>query len=203
MLLSGCTQHVPPPPFTDAELEAQYHELVDAAWDNTQLEGTSVRPAVVGDVALKMGRYNILDFHECLGDGGALTWQMSSTNGAPVFMTSSGATAAPGDALRAYACLAEYPITNDMVKVRLTKAQKEYLYDYYSRWVVPCLSGLGYELVDVPTRDTFLRSIVEWNPYSSVPNDDGLIDLAMLAQQCGHPYADLDVEHPDWPRARP
>jgi hypothetical protein len=60
----------------------------------------------------------------------------------------------------------------DPTKVSLLGiGQRKYLYDYYVRWLVPCLEFSGHRLTNAPTREEFLgewRRPGWWSPYEAI-----------------------------------
>jgi hypothetical protein len=64
------------------------------------------------------------------------------------------------------------------------KEQRGNLYDYYVRWLVPCLESSGHQLSDAPTRKAFVGASLtpgRWNPYDSISN----VPLETLVQLQG------------------
>jgi hypothetical protein len=67
------------------------------------------------------------------------------------------------------------------------KEQRSYLYDYYVRWLLPCLESSGYRLADAPSRKTFIGDWLKpgwWSPYDSIGNPPSDAMLARVQDKC-------------------
>jgi hypothetical protein len=67
------------------------------------------------------------------------------------------------------------------------KKQRSYLYDYYVRWLLPCLESSGYRLADAPSRETFIGDWLKpgwWSPYDSIGDLPKDAILARLQDKC-------------------
>ena len=90
-----------------------------------------------------------------------------------------------------YVCLAQYPVDPSGLDL-LSKQQLDYLYDYYRRWVVPCLVLNGYDPGPVPLRKTFVSNGLAgnfWTPTAELWDEfDFTIDeYSMVVAKCS-PY---------------
>lgn len=68
-----------------------------------------------------------------------------------------------------FACNEAYPPVTDDPAVfgYYSREELEYLWSYYSSYLVPCLRMHGYALEDVPARDGFIVGpYMNWNPYA-------------------------------------
>jgi len=119
---------------------------------------------------------------------------MNEESGGPVFLAASGSRAIPELQLIWYQCFIQYPSNPGFGNVLLTEPQQDYLYDYYQRWVVPCIMLNGYALAQAPTREEFHNDWAGWNPYYSIEQGMGTEqEFETLVTRCGGVYADLDV----------
>jgi hypothetical protein len=69
----------------------------------------------------------------------------------------------------------------------LGTAQRAYLYDYYVRWLLPCLESSGYRLADAPSRSKFIDDWPTpgwWSPYDSIGDLPDDAALARLQDKC-------------------
>ena len=64
-----------------------------------------------------------------------------------------------------YVCLAQYPF-DPAGSGLLSRAQLDYLYDYYRRWVVPCMVTNGHSPGAIPLRRTFVANGLAGNVWS-------------------------------------
>ena len=204
LTLAGCSAHVPPPSYTDAELEVYFENRLDAAWVNTGLEGQVERPSFEGTAAERFNPDNYFALSDCVTATGMESWQWGEQDGGPFFREGSGDQLPPDLQLATFECFAEYPVTDNFRNLLLTPEQKEYLYDYYKGWVVPCLIVRHYTIdaTLVPDEAAFVGGSGDWYPYWAIVHgpdfsrQTGLSDirLAELERECGGQFADLDVE---------
>ena len=74
-----------------------------------------------------------------------------------------------------YVCMAMYPFDAASSGL-LSRAQLDYLYDYYRRWVVPCLVLSGHDPGSIPVRETFVANGMAgnfWSPLDTLWSDAG------------------------------
>lgn len=189
--LTGCVpvREVPRGP-SDDDIAADLQLQVDLAWANTGLEGTVTQP----EIAIGREPGTMQGLSECLADRGIGDWELSMGPGGASFGGSE-----VGRQLSFYLCFAQNPLPSEESNFGLTLEQREFLYDYYQRTVIPCLFANGLAVSNAPTRDQFLSpDWIRWNPYSSVGEirtEDG---FARAVDLCGEPYAGIDVEVAQW-----
>ena len=201
LVLTGCSAHTPPRSYTEQEVNAFYENRIDAAWANSELEGVVDRPTFPADTRERTDGRNLSRFSTCLGETGENGWSTEERDGGPVFSLASGGVPLPEDRLVFFRCFAQFPAADYFSTLLLRPEQRDYLYDYYQRWVVPCLELNGYHLAYMPTRTEYLKGFHDWVPYYAIDSgDEGISqdDLGTIADLCGDPYADLDVDRPDW-----
>lgn len=201
VLLAGCSSHQPPSSYTAEELRDILAARVDAAWANSGLDDVMTRPVIAQSTQDGAEEY-YGGFSNCISELGLDSWAIDERNGGPVFQTVSGGTLDPDLQLGFYRCFAEFPMQANMSTLLLTPDQMDYLYDYYQRWVFPCLEVNDYRLEYFPSRADFSASGAGWIPYYAVVPQDGhqmdSAELERMIELCGDPFADLDVEHPQW-----
>jgi hypothetical protein len=69
-----------------------------------------------------------------------------------------------------YVCEVQFP-PDPTESQMLGPAQRDYVYTYYERWLVPCLVMSGYQLSEMPSRSDFIddwRDLGWWSPYESI-----------------------------------
>lgn len=202
--VAGCTSHTPPPSYTDDERNAFFEERLDAAWANTDLEGVVGRPDLAAGIGDRFAADNWQSLSECMFETGLTGWGFGESNGGPIFMGNGNDPLPPDLQLAAYICFAENPVTDNYRNILLTDDQKQYLYDYYKRWVVPCLASHRYEFHPdfVPTERHFLENVGDWNPYYAISSgpgyssEEGLSNdkIDELEALCGSASGGLDVD---------
>lgn len=204
LALTGCTSHVAPPPYTDAERAAFLEARLDAAWENTDLDGVVDRPDLAAGIGDRFAAENWQSLSDCMFETGLTGWGFGESNGGPVFLGNNNDPLPPDIQLAAYTCFAQYPVTNSFRNILLTEDQKLYLYEYYKRWVVPCLGMHGYEFHRdfVPTERSFTENVGDWNPYYAIASGPGYSVQEGLSEEkvvelealCGSASADLGVD---------
>ncbi len=107
------------------------------------------------------------------------------------------ATTAPDRDLVQWLCFKRYPVSPDSPDLDfiLTKAQADYLYDYYVERLIPCLESIGMTVGEAPRRVEFTRlpyGALSWSPYARhVAATRGDAGWQWVISQCGTPpYAD-------------
>ena len=166
LLLAGCTGHpAPPAEPTAAEEAAAVQAAVDRQWQASGLDGRVERPEPpTGQVASVSESGPTLS--ECLQDAGITSWGYSDLDG---MVRGDGARASDEEQLVFYSCYARYPQV-----VVFSAEQRAFIYDYYARTNIPCLGFHGYEISDVPDRESFVSSAADlggtwlWSPMSSM-----------------------------------
>ncbi len=174
LLLAGCAvapAPLPPQP-TDGDWAALTQQRLDYLWQQTGIEDAR-RPAVHANPAAHPWEATIA-FTECMRDRGLPGYAV--LDGA-VTTTPFSAALPAEERLAWYTCYAENPRTSEIEALR-SRAQFDYLYDYYRDSLVPCLERFGARLAEVPTRDQFSLELpvgsvffmipAQWSPYDEV-----------------------------------
>jgi hypothetical protein len=92
-----------------------------------------------------------------------------------------------------YICSLRYPtrIENPEQSGLLSPAQLEYLHDFFTERLLPCIRLLGYEVSAVPDRETLAAGIAlgpVWNPYDGVrPHPAQASDWQPILTGCPRP----------------
>lgn len=188
--LTGCFVATPPPPPTGEEAYEQYEMMLDRSWQSTGLAGLLDRPAVtsVAPVALD-GWAEVI--RRCMLSRGrdAGDFELDVERGFALT-----ATVTSDVRFDFYLCLAENPASSIGDSALLSRAQLDYIYDYYVEWLVPCLQHGGYEVSGAPTRDEFIDAEGAWSPYDEVTVADvaDRADFAIVRDRCGPERPSLD-----------
>jgi hypothetical protein len=161
--LSACASPSEPPGGpTTQQIQAAVDERLDRQWEISGLQGEWPRPLVAVQKVQNSGQWNP-ELGVCLREGGIRDWGYATREG----LRMHNAVATPEQQMLMYICFARYP-TIDL----LSHEQLDYIYDYFVRWLVPCLELHGYRLSDAPSRTQFVaRSLVGngvWNPYHAI-----------------------------------
>lgn len=167
--LSGCTATPLPPGPTDADIAEYYAAVADAHWEALGFGPAVERPATPAIrfsspeswAASVAGCMNAAGFDEYSAQGGSLT------------ITEPDPNPSTEQKLASFTCeLSFQPVAPP--GLILSAAQLEYVYDYYLRFLVPCLGLQGESIDDVPSREAFLAQSVigPWSPYWSIVTRD-------------------------------
>jgi len=87
--------------------------------------------------------------------------------------------------LAAYTCAVQYPILSDQ-RGTLTEAQKALAYEYLTVDLVDCLERAGFEISDIPSRESFIAAYDSgaWNPYMQIQSTISAAEWNTLAGEC-------------------
>ena len=176
---TGCAlEHRAPAGPSPDVIAAAVEARLDRQWRLSGLEGAVVRPRfqprpVIGasQWAPEVGR--------CMAASGIMNWGYDPDEGLVI----PGHTPTTSEQLQFYWCFERYP-TVDL----LTRAQIDFIYGYYQRWLIPCLESNGYNVVGAPSRNAFGdsdRSTERWSPYDALeryPATPG--ERAALVSRC-------------------
>jgi hypothetical protein len=181
--LSGCTWTSGTPYFpqpTGAELEAAYGDMADANWEFSGLDGRMPRPEVAMVRPLAPDEW-APTVAECMITAGYPTYAAS---GGGLTHTIDPAAPADAEALAMFVCQSQYPYEATRFAV-VGEAQHRYLYDYYTRWLIPCLGWRGYDVGPVPDETEYLDAGGNWTPYTTLWEDlDQPDDARELQDAC-------------------
>ena len=166
--ISGCSATVAAPTGpTDDEVSALVRAELDKQWGFTGLEGVLPRPVIeVEKIGTAGGAAQ--GFWDCMSAKGFESWGFSGDTGLQLYAAdSTQETPTPEQQLSYYECNARFPLIDT-----LTTSQLNFIYDYYQRWLIPCLEHAGYSVMTPPTREAFTTEVAEfgwrWQPYSAI-----------------------------------
>lgn len=183
-VLAGCAAQ--PDPVIDARQRAGIRaQLAGQAWQRSGLaeaQGDDVERPDVDPGPVVADHVWPSAISECMAQAGYAV----EVRGTDVSYLSG-----PGDTLAAfelsrYECQVRTPRVG-AVAVYLTVAQRGEIYDYYTRFVVPCLQLAGARTTTPPERGQFVDRFFayEWHPFDAVwSTTPGDAHAAELEQQC-------------------
>ena len=184
LTLSGCAGSAPPSTEQRADVAHFVRSALDSSWAGDSrrsrpptLEQTFVLPNGWG---FRMQR--------CMNDTGFTAYRYDQESG---FTNGLERTSNSGtEGLAWYYCSELYP-TYDKRKSDVDDGELSSLYDYYSAWLVPCLSLAGVDVLNIPTGEQFRAGGLgypgSWNPYLTARLPDTTVDTARVLQTCA-PY---------------
>jgi hypothetical protein len=166
-LLAGCASSVEQPAGpTDEDALAFAQQMLDDTYVARSLYDEKLTTAPLSD-----DNYDTwsTEVSECLSDAGYpdlfVGW---GYRGYEVYTNSGSSTSYSADRAM-YRCVAGNPLDARTVGMLYTDAQREYLWDYYSRWQLPCLKAHRIVVENAPTEDSFMRDTMYlWAPYDGV-----------------------------------
>ena len=162
----------------DEQLEATVRLELDRQWKLAGLEGIVVRPDYVPAPIVTDREWGRLML-ECMQRAGVGQWGYDEQSG--LFI--EGAQPTASDQLAFYWCFAAYPRVDTV-----SDDQLDFIYSYYQRWLIPCLESRGYNVMNAPSRETFIDAdpaIGQWNPYRALEHYPATFgDLEQLAETC-------------------
>jgi hypothetical protein len=118
-------------------------------------------------------------------DSGSMTWVSDETN-------DTGPRR-----LGWYECASAQPSTSTEFGL-LSKSQRGYLYDYYAKWLVPCLEFNGYHVVSPPRRNQFVQDPLQsgwWSPYFAISKPVSRVEINRLMEACPAAPAGFSSHH--------
>ena len=184
LALCGCSATRPAPVGpTDAEVDADVRAELDRQWAFTGLDGVVPRPVFEVERVGAAGAA-AQGFWDCMSAQGFESWGFSSDSGLQMSSAdSSMVTPTAEQQMSYYECNARFPVIDT-----LTTDQLDFIYDYYQRWLIPCLGSAGYPVAVPPSRDEFTTGEPEfgwrWEPYSALGEYPGDDDYDALLAEC-------------------
>ena len=185
--MTGCALERRAPEGQSPEVVAAAVEAgLDRQWKLSGLEGVVVRPRFQPRPVIGAGQW-ASEVGRCMAASGIMNWGYDPDEG--LFIP--GDTPTTSEQLQFYWCFERYP-TVDV----LTPAQIDFIYDYYMRWLIPCLESSGYDVTSAPTRTAFRDAdpaLERWNPYVALqryPATAG--ERAALAARCAPTLPGID-----------
>ena len=194
-LLTGCAPHTElPAPLTQQQLDAIVAADNDARWSFLFADRTDVVRPQVQRIDYVTPQKAEAIYKNCLSSTGVdLDYVFGFGN---YTSDPTGLTAAY---LAYYTCVAEYPIDPRAIGY-LSAAQLDYMYDYFTERLAPCLRSLGYHVDPAPPRSAFAGTSFNgsaWDPYDDVHPVPGKYSWALIDEQCPPlPAQTYGLRHP-------
>lgn len=189
-VLCGCTGAIDVPQGLPAEqLESMTRATVDATWEAT---GLSTRPAAeVGETESGATFFDAM--RDCMFASGVNLDGMSvDANGGYTPMLVNHDEPGPADRIAFYQCFAQHPIDPVSGTGIATREQLEYVFDYWTRWLMPCIAMHGYSVANTPERQVFVRQgSYTWSAYGAVTDYRTIEQVDELKAECGPEYGAL------------
>jgi hypothetical protein len=163
LLLVGCAPKPLPPGPTAADIERYYGRAADDLWESFDLPDDVVRPVVPRAGAVP-GLEWVPTVVTCMRDAG---YDNYSSEGGGLVSTGTADGPPLGERLALYTCQTRFPYAAEPEQL-FTVAQRDYIYDYYVEFLVPCLEFRGNTVAEAPSRADFLSRSGFWSPYYEI-----------------------------------
>lgn len=179
-LATGCTAPVTPAPLTQRQLDAITAADNDSRWAFFFGDRPDVQRPDVHRLAYVPSHKAEAYYKSCLRAANVdpdLVYGFAAYDSGPV------ATRAY---LEYYTCVAEFPV-NPLEIGYLSRAQLDFMYDYYTDRLAPCLRLLGYQVTAPPPREEFVATALPgqaWDPYARVHPIPGKFSWAAIDARC-------------------
>lgn len=183
--LAGCSAPLPVPEagFSDAERDAAIARDLQSLWESNFPD--EPRPEVEMVKLASVEDWPYL-FSECMRAAG-WDYRMDAEGGMSVsFDVDDDASVGSPFSRDTYECSARYPHDPE-TSGAYNGAQRAYLWDYYGRWLVPCLEAAGYHTSEAPTRQEYIDGEGGWgwwSPYSSILMPEQPAESSELIERC-------------------
>lgn len=187
--LSGCSHTpqatVPVTPPMPAEQKALAHTAtLDARWEDVLAQYPRATRPVADRVRYVSPNEMPQAMVECLTAAGFDAAVTSDVEGLG-FTANSAAGQEEALAIGWYACEAQFPIDPEFTQP-LNQAEIDFMYAYYVKSLLPCLEGMGYEMKEPPSRQTYAETFGTadgWFPYTEVYSS-GQEAVLMASEAC-------------------
>jgi hypothetical protein len=163
LALTGCTaERALPREPTEEEVAAAIEAALDVQWEASGLDGVVDRP----DVTAPEPDPAATGLATCVSSLGMESYGWSDDSG---LVLDTGERGSDEQQLAFYECFARFPTVTVF-----SAEQRDVIYDYYARSLVPCLGLHGYALRPVLTRAAFEAEYERgargwiWSPYYSL-----------------------------------
>jgi hypothetical protein len=190
--LSGCSGVSRPTGEQRADVSHLVRTSLDSAWAG---DGSLNRPPTVQQTFVLPNGWGFR-MQRCMVETGFTAYTYDQAFG---FSNGLERTSTEGtEGLAWYYCSEIYP-TYDRRFSDVDDTELAVLYDYYSAWLVPCLSLEGSPVLNIPSAQQFRAGGLgypgSWNPYLTARLPDSTLDTARLLQTCGPYPAGWAAEH--------
>jgi hypothetical protein len=168
-VLGGCTARPLPPGPTDADVARYYDAIADSHWDALGFGPSVERPATPA-TQFSTPETWAASVARCMNDAG---FDEYSAQGGSLTITEPDPNPSTEQKLASYICELSYQPAAVTGQI-LSAAQLDYVYDYYLRFLIPCLELQGETLDDVPSREAFVAqsALGPWSPYWGIVTRD-------------------------------
>ena len=198
-LLCGCVGQIPEPAKpTEQDATAQVQQMLDATRERFDIAGA---PLVAAAIRPKTYERWDAEMKKCLRASGiqdavGIGW---SNEGYELLLEGGTSDSEQNEIM--YRCVADDPPDGREMGMLFSDEQREYLWDYYQRWIIPCLASRRVAMLGMPTREYFMaQSDYPWSPYEFVDYDqlpdatsvDRRDSYKVLVQQCGPAHGMID-----------
>jgi hypothetical protein len=165
LVLTGCTVVAAPEPgLTAEEKQAIREKQTEGLWAATGLYPDQ-RPAPPPVTVVSLDDWAAA-YVKCMNNAGFASYKA---------VDGGGFTSEPENSelerLSNYLCQMSFELEGEFDN-RYSAAQIEYLYEYYSEELVPCMAARGYPPDSVPTRSEFVAQLGSWHPYFAMHAGD-------------------------------
>lgn len=193
--LAGCVTAVtPPPPTTEADVDALFDEMLAKSWVSTGLAESMEQPTVVSERPLAEGEW-INEVFVCMKDNGFPALQIGYQPHTGYLLEDDPASVPvstdPAAQLAFFECLAKHPFALESTTM-LTRAQLDFTYDYYQDVIFPCLAHNGFLPHLALSREKFIALEGGWSPYRQVWAETQPRVYQELIPLCGPEYPAFD-----------
>ena len=163
--LTGCaTVSAPEPGFSDEEWADVVRVQGDLTWEYFGFPA-ELRPPDPPMEFVSREEFSA-KFAGCMNDAGFDNYLADGS-----VVTSEDGTQTDAELMANYDCSMRIVVRSEDSGM-LNAAERDYWYDYFEQWLVPCLRDHGIELFDAQSREKFHESYGWWNPYVSVRETD-------------------------------
>jgi hypothetical protein len=171
--LSGCATVSPPEPgFSDDEWADIVRAQGDLAWESYGFPA-ALRPPDPPMELVSRADYSAR-YAACMNDEGFDNYLPDGSVAIEVDgddVTIGGSTQTDGELIANYYCSMRVVLRPEESGL-LNRAERDYWYDYYEQWLVPCLVQHDIALFETQSREEFHESLGWWNPYYAVRQKD-------------------------------
>jgi len=203
LLLAGCVSApVAPAPPTAGEVQEYNQRILDLTYDHNNLDGVTAR--------LMSSRLTDADsdgsaLSYCLSDAGIISAGYGFSSSEGFSLGTVGTTRPPkADRVRLYRCVAAHPVDPSVYGGMVSVEEREYLWQRWTGWVIPCLETAGYRVRDFPSKKLFFDGNVPiylspYNllglsneQYAEVDPTGRPVIIMDLEARCGSPFGAID-----------
>jgi hypothetical protein len=183
-VLSGCAtaQPLPPIPTTTEVITFVVHNLDG----NTAIDSPTAeqRPTDVGDIRIVNPTELDFAFAECVKGAGYADYSVDYF-GTLILRGPTGTESEIERGVR-HNCDFTHQLAFSSTAL-LSSREREFVYDYYRQWLVPCLALAGYPIHGAPSREEFINDWLQpgwWSPYDAIALEPGASGRESLRKQC-------------------